>query len=83
VLGHDVGDGVTLGLLLQGARDPGALRPSQEFGSARLALGQRPVVEIGGVVEVARRLPLACIISTYSIRREIVRRSPEGSRLAS
>ena len=54
VLRHDVRDGVALRLLLQLAGDPGALGPVEDRVHTRLALGQRPVVEIGRVVQVAR-----------------------------
>ncbi len=53
VLGHDLGDGVALRLLLQLAGDPGALGPGEERVDAGLVLGQRPVVEVGRVVQVA------------------------------
>ena len=52
---HDLGDGVALRLLLDLAGDPGALGPVEDRLDARFALGQRPVVEVGRVVEVAGR----------------------------
>ena len=55
VLRHDLGDGVALRLLLDLASDPRALGPVEDRLHARFALGQRPVVEVGRVVEVAGR----------------------------
>ena len=52
---HDLGDGVALRLLLDLASDPRALGPIEDRLHARFALGQRPVVEVGRVVEVAGR----------------------------
>ena len=47
-------DGVALRLLLQVAGDPGALGPGEQVGSTRgLAVGERAVVEVGRVVQVA------------------------------
>ena len=54
VLRHDVRHGMALRLLLQLAADPGTLGPIEDRVHTRLALGQRPVVEIGGVVHMAR-----------------------------
>ena len=53
VLGHDAGDGVALGGLLQFGADPGTFRAGQQDIVARFADGERSVVEIGGVVHVA------------------------------
>ena len=53
MLGHDVGDGVALGLLLQLARNPGALGSGQDRVDVGLVVGQRPVVEVRRVVQVA------------------------------
>ena len=55
VLRHDLGDRVALRLLLELAVDPRALGPIEDRVDARFALGQRPVVEVGRIVEVARR----------------------------
>ena len=56
VLRHDLGDGVRLRLLLELAGDPGAFRPREDVRRRPARpLGQRPVVEIGRVVEVPRR----------------------------
>ena len=55
MLRHDLGDGVALRLLLDLAVDPRALGPIEDRLHARLALGQRPVVEVGRVVNVAGR----------------------------
>ena len=54
VLGHHPRHRVALRLLFELAADPVAFGPLEEGFHARLALGERPVVEIGGVVDVAR-----------------------------
>jgi hypothetical protein len=54
VLGHDVRDGMALRLLLQGARDPGTLGAGKEVGHRGLVLGERTIVEVGRVVQMAR-----------------------------
>ena len=55
VLRHHVRHGIALRLLLQLAGDPGAFGPVEDRVDARLTLSQRPVVEIGRVVQMAHR----------------------------
>ena len=82
VLGHDVRDGVAERLLLEVAGDPGALGAGEEVVDRRLALGERPVVEVGRVVQMARVSRRRPSRRRASAARS-TRRSPEGRRLAS
>jgi hypothetical protein len=54
MLRHDVGDGVTLGLLFQLAIDPSALGAVEDGVDPRLVRRRRTVVEIGGVGEARK-----------------------------
>src|ERR1700676_4016183 len=55
MLWYDVRDRVALSSVLQFPRDPRALWPLEDGADVRLVLRQRPVVEIWGVLDVARR----------------------------
>ena len=52
VLGHDMSNGVVLRLLFERPGDPGAFGPGQQVGHRGLLGGERPIVEVGGVVQV-------------------------------
>ena len=51
---HDMGDGMRLGLVFQVPVDPGALGPLEDRLGRRLVGRQRPIVEIGRIVQVTR-----------------------------
>ena len=52
MLRHDVGNRLVPRLLLQVPRDPGALGAREDLPRRRFVIGQGPVVEIGGVMQV-------------------------------
>ena len=53
MFGDDLSHGIGLRLLLHFAVDPRAFRPLQDGLNARLVLGQWPIVQVGGVAQVA------------------------------
>ena len=54
MLRHDVGDGISLCLLLNFTTDPCRFGPGEEGVHVRFSILERPIVEIGCVVEMSR-----------------------------
>ncbi|OQB38220.1 MAG: hypothetical protein BWY09_01407 [Candidatus Hydrogenedentes bacterium ADurb.Bin179] len=54
VAGHDLGDGIALGFLFQGAGNPGAFGLGQQVLDARFFFFEGAIIQVGGIVQVPR-----------------------------